>query len=359
MEGKNFNTIDELIKHLTNQNKNKSSSSKILYRGQADSTWELKSTLERYTKCSVFEYSVEQYEQQLAKILPEINALTSNNFSDESSGENETPTEGGKSVYYPRNPDFMAYVRQHGYPTPILDWTESLYIALFFAFQTQSEATNKYVAIYTYVNDKVNDDDSPNEFCELRLKGVNLHKRHFIQQAIYAYSVAKIDNSWFYTSLEDTYDKIFGKVEKFTVPISQKSYALDMLASMTITPYALYDTEDKLLDSLKWKNRKGLELNTTTFMSLAQELADTSSYAETHRIIEQFNTIKNSLSDSFDEADTKKVNYILNSARKNSQILDIRNDPDVTKFLHEIVRSIGSTKLTQKNKILYDSLKEI
>ena len=64
----------------------------------------------------------------------------------------------------------------------------------------------------------------------------------------------------------------------------------------------------------------------------------------------------------FDEADSinvRNVNYILNSVRKNSQIRDIRNDTDVTNFLHQIVCSIDSTKLTPKNKILYDSLKKI
>jgi len=351
MTEKHFETIELLIKRLTDINREKSPTSKILYRGQADSSWKLTSTLERCTGIS--KYPVEKYEQQLAKIQPEINALTSNDFSDDSTDENEIPTESDRSVYYPKNPAFMVYARQHGYPTPILDWTESLYIALFFALQTQSSDSNKSVAIYTYVVDEANDDNSTQEFCLLPLKGVNIHKRHFIQQARYAYSVGNIDKSWCYISLEETMQSIFGDIEKFTVPLSQKSDGLDMLASMNITPFTLYGTEESLMDSLAWKNRKGLTAK-TTFETLALELANSSSYAETHRIIEQCGTCTD-----FNAADTNLVNYMLNSARRNSQIYDILADEDVTNFFHYFASSIEENNLTEKNNTLYKYLQNI
>ena len=46
--------------------------------------------------------------------------------------------------------DYMAYLRHQGFPSPLLDWTSSPYVAAFFAFQ---EATDQvgYVSVYVFL----------------------------------------------------------------------------------------------------------------------------------------------------------------------------------------------------------------
>jgi len=115
--------------------------SKPLFRGQRSASWNLSTTLERYINHNI---SVTQYNHYLWRIKPAIEAYTGNNWNIETEINFDD-----KFIPIPSNSEFMAYVRHHGFPSPLLDWSESLYIASFFAFQKASIKEN--VAIYAYV----------------------------------------------------------------------------------------------------------------------------------------------------------------------------------------------------------------
>lgn len=105
------------------------------------------------------------------------------------------------------------------------------------------------------------------------------------------------------------------------------------------------------MESLVWKYRRGF-IDTLTADSLAEALANSSSYAETHRIIAQFEA-----SEEIGRLNLKSTNYILNKARINSQISNILLDADVKDFIIKIAeRHSGS--LDKKNEMLFQDLKE-
>jgi hypothetical protein len=46
--------------------------------------------------------------------------------------------------------EYIAYLRHHGFPSPLLDWTRSPFVATYFAFESIPEGA-KNVAIYCYM----------------------------------------------------------------------------------------------------------------------------------------------------------------------------------------------------------------
>jgi len=92
---------------------------KYYFRGQRKSHWNLKTSFHRYSE--KMEISLLDY---LDKIIPEVSyyvSATENEYIDIS---NEIQLGA-----------LLAKLQHHGFPTPLLDWTLSPYIAAYFAFK--------------------------------------------------------------------------------------------------------------------------------------------------------------------------------------------------------------------------------
>ncbi len=257
MEKKELNSLEELenevstLRELIKANKvyEHQVLAKTLFRGHTDAAWDLKTTLERYSSET---FSVKSYNEILWAINPAISSFTGKDWPFARDFVNEEDF-----FSRPPNYEFMAYVRHHGFPSPLLDWTQSLYIALFFAYQNAKKA--KCVAIFVYIDFLRSVKTGWVGSSQIHLLGpyVKTHQRHFAQQGQYTISVKKEEEKWVYCPHEEAFNESRSPRQdllfKFTLPGDLKDKIMSKLYEMNINAFTLFSSEESLMATEAYK----------------------------------------------------------------------------------------------------------
>jgi len=229
------------------------SSSNTLFRGHSSSEWNLKTTLERVHKEPIL---LTEYYRHLLKTRPQVEAFSNTRWELMGLDEYSEWAASRSDLNWPDYPgyEYMIYLRHHGFPSPLLDWSRSPYVAAFFAYSNIPE-NSESIAIFGYAESigsgKVWSSNDP--LLTVRGPYVRSHKRHFLQQCQYTVCSKITDSGLEYASHEEVFSlnkKMQDILWKIVAPRSSVPHALKDLDTMNVNALSLMGSEDALIQTL-------------------------------------------------------------------------------------------------------------
>ncbi len=246
--------LERCRERLTKDEIVRSGVSPYYYRGQSDSAWKLETTLERFTNKRM---SLDEYYEITYSAKPRIETFSGMSWELPKPENFRNISKIHNMHWHLFNPSFFeyfAYLRHHGYPSPLLDWSASPYIAAFFAFRNVSPSVDN-VSVYVYQNTTTGIkviEGSPATIVTFWPQG-SIHQRHFLQQSDYTLCIKHEEDKIILTSHEtariseySTQDMIW----KFNLPTSERKKAIQALKKMNINAYSLFLSIDSLMETI-------------------------------------------------------------------------------------------------------------
>jgi hypothetical protein len=234
----------------------------FLFRGQSNSEWRLETTLEREFGENT---GLDFYYRKVCLAKPQVETYTEKEWDIPPYHEYEKWLEDcrGDSINFSRDfkaYEFMAYLRHHGFPSPLLDWSRSPYVAAFFAFRKpQSER----VAIYAYseMPRGIKSGQSGKALIKVLGPYVRTHKRHFQQQSWYTICALIQPHNKAEEPHYKNHETVFAESDddqdllwKVTLPASERIRALSHLNRFNLNAFSLFGSEESLCETLAFNS---------------------------------------------------------------------------------------------------------
>jgi hypothetical protein len=253
-----WETFEQKVKEL--RGKYHRESSPLLFRGQGNSKWGLTTTLERSGAGRML--FREYYQLICASMGPEVKTFAGI----------DVPTFDPKlcepfldsALLYEIGDVFpipvyryMAYLRHFGFPSPLLDWSRSPFVAAFFAFRdnlNDDDAGKR--SIFVYCEKPVGMKGARHGEPQIRQIGpyVQTHERHFRQRCDYTIC-GSYDESygWRFDSHQAVFDRESLRQDylwKFDLPSSERKKILGALNDYNLNAFSLFGSDESLPETM-------------------------------------------------------------------------------------------------------------